>query len=238
MHVPLRTADSADDRACPSRVAAADRRQIEALIIEAGRRFVRRSRVRYRVGRGHHVASGRSWWRIAAGIADQSGRPSPRLQPATTPVLGRTDTQGHRCATGIELGHHRSAQPVARGAFKRIDHRHFLPHDRRLPSRRTRSRCPGGRDVRRRVHRPRVPAAVHADSGPAMRSHDLKGSRPTTVPSRRTTDHGSAMTTRSPSRCFGPCRCSRDSGAIASPAGAAIRSARRRRPGNGCGRPA
>lgn len=66
---------------------------------------------------GFMRASRRSWWRIAQQIPDQSPRP---VRPA-----GRADTENQRhsagetcpgrvrARSGMELGHHRSAYPVA-----------------------------------------------------------------------------------------------------------------------------
>ncbi len=164
------------DRAYQSRIDDADRGQIEALIIAGWAKGLSVDHAFATAwDEGIMLASGRSWWRIAAGIADQSGRPVTPTKPATTPASASTDTQSDRSTTGMELGHHRSAQPVARGGVQGVfDHRHFIPQDSRLASRRTRSRRSGGRDVRGRVHRPRRPRRGARRYGPAMRSHDLK----------------------------------------------------------------
>lgn len=82
------------DRAYPSRIDAADRGRIEALIV-AG--WAEGASVDHAFAtawdEGIMLASRRSWWRFAADIADQSGRPGhPHKSPPQRWSSASTDT--------------------------------------------------------------------------------------------------------------------------------------------------
>ncbi len=122
------------------------------------------------------LASGRSWWRIAAGIADQSGRPVTPTKarnntgPRPAPILKAT---GPQQVWSWDITDLRSPwRGVAFKAYSIID-----IFSRKIVGWRVEEREVDALAVEMfedAFTDHGVPAAVHADSGPAMRSHDLK----------------------------------------------------------------
>lgn len=165
------------DRAYPSRIGAADRERIEELITA---NWAAEVSVDHAFATawddGIMLASRRSWWRIAADITDQSARPViPTTAPTNTapraaPVLEAT---GPQQVWSWDITDLRSPwRGVAFKAYSIID-----IYSRKIVGWRVEERevdvlavemfeaafCAHG-----------IPTAVHADSGPAMRSNDLK----------------------------------------------------------------
>ncbi len=160
-----------------SRISAADRAQIAALIKAS---WAAGTSVDHAFADawddGTMLASRRSWWRIAAGIADQSARPviptkdRVKTGPRPVPVLEAT---GPQQVWSWDITDLRSPwRGVAFKAYSIID-----IYSRKIVGWRVEERevdalavqmfetafCAHG-----------IPAAVHADSGPAMRSTVLK----------------------------------------------------------------
>lgn len=165
------------DRAYPSRIDAADRGQIEALIIAGWAKGVSVDHAFATAwDEGTMLASGRSWWRIAAGIADQSGRPVTPTKarnntgPRPAPILKAT---GPQQVWSWDITDLRSPwRGVAFKAYSIID-----IFSRKIVGWRVEEREVDALAVEMfedAFTDHGVPAAVHADSGPAMRSHDLK----------------------------------------------------------------
>jgi putative transposase len=160
------------DRAYPTRIGALDRAAIEADIIAgwvAGLSVDQSFATRWDAG--VLLASRRSWWRIAAAIVDQSARPSAPTRakntaPRAAPVLKAT---GPQQIWSWDITDLRSPwRGVAFKAYSIID-----IYSRKIVGWRVEEReCDdlavemfetafGGHGL---------PAVVHADSGPAMRS--------------------------------------------------------------------
>jgi putative transposase len=164
------------DRAYPSRIPEADRALIRDRII-AG--WLAGTSVDYTFAatwdEGVMLASRRSWWRIAATIADQSVRPvaptrSASTTPRTAPVLKAT---GPQQIWSWDITDLRSPwRGVAFKAYSIID-----IYSRKIVGWRVEEReCD---DLAKEMFEAAfaghgLPAVVHADSGPAMRSTVLK----------------------------------------------------------------
>lgn len=165
------------DRAYPSRIGAADRGRIEGLITASWAAEVSVDHAFATAwDDGIMLGSRRSWWRIAADIEDQSGRPviatkgSCNTVPRAAPVLEAT---GPQQVWSWDITDLRSPwRGLAFKAYSVID-----IYSRKIVGWRVEERevdalavemfeaafCQHG-----------IPTAVHADSGPAMRSNDLK----------------------------------------------------------------
>lgn len=165
------------DRAYPSRIGAADRDRIEELITAGWSAEVSVDHAFATAwDDGIMLASRRSWWRIAADITDQSARPiiptraRANTAPRAAPVLEATGPQQVWSWDITDL--RTSWRGVAFKAYSIID-----IYSRKIVGWRVEERevdvlavemfeaafCTHG-----------IPTAVHADSGPAMRSTDLK----------------------------------------------------------------
>ena len=165
------------DRGYPSRIGAADRGQIEELITAGWSAGVSVDHAFATAwDDGIMLASRRSWWRIAADIEDQSTRPviptkaSNNTVPRPAPVLEAT---GPQQVWSWDITDLRSPwRGMAFKAYSVID-----IYSRKIVGWRVEERevdalavemfetafCTHG-----------IPTAVHADSGPAMRSNALK----------------------------------------------------------------
>ncbi len=165
------------DRDYPSRIGAADRARIEELITTGWASGVS---VDHSFATawddGIMLASRRSWWRIAAGIPDQCARPviptkaRTNTGPRPAPVLKAT---GPQQVWSWDITDLRSPwRGVAFKAYSIID-----IYSRKIVGWRVEEREVDALAVEMfeaafAAHG--IPAAVHADSGPAMRSNDLK----------------------------------------------------------------
>ena len=165
------------DREYPSRIGTADRDRIEELIRASWKAQMSVDHAFATAwDNGIMLGSRRSWWRIAAGIEDQSARPviptkaGTDTGPRAAPVLQAT---GPQQVWSWDITDLRSPwRGVAFKAYSIID-----IYSRKIVGWRVEERevdalavemfeaafCTHG-----------IPAAVHADSGPAMRSNDLK----------------------------------------------------------------
>ena len=165
------------DRDYPSRIGAADRARIEELITTGWASGVS---VDHSFATawddGIMLASRRSWWRIAAGIPDQCARPviptkaRTNTGPRPAPVLKAT---GPQQVWSWDITDLRSPwRGVAFKAYSIID-----IYSRKIVGWRVEEREVDALAVEMfeaafAAHG--IPAAVHADSGPAMRSNVLK----------------------------------------------------------------
>jgi putative transposase len=164
------------DRAYPSRISEADRAVIRDRILagwSAGTSVGHSFAASW--DDGVMLASQRSWWRIAAGIEDQSVRPvtptrSTTRTPRQAPVLKATGPQQIWSWDITEL---RSPwRAVTFKAYSVID-----IYSRKIVGWRVEERECDGLAVEmftRAFCEHGLPAVVHADSGPAMRSTVLK----------------------------------------------------------------
>jgi putative transposase len=164
------------DRAYPSRIGEADRVLIRDRII-AG--WLAGTSVDYAFAatwdEGVMLASRRSWWRIAATIADQSVRPvcptrSASATPRTAPVLKAT---GPQQIWSWDITDLRSPwRGVAFKAYSVIDIYSRKIVGWRVEERECDDLAVAMFETALAGHG--LPAVVHADSGPAMRSTVLK----------------------------------------------------------------
>jgi putative transposase len=164
------------DRAYPSRISAADRAAIREEIIAGWLAGVSVDQSFASAwDQGVMLASRRSWWRIAAAIIDQSARPvvptrSVSTTPRPIPVLKAT---GPQQIWSWDITDLRSPwRGVAFKAYSVID-----IYSRKIMGWRVEEReCD---DLAKEMFEAAfaghgLPAVVHADSGPAMRSTVLK----------------------------------------------------------------
>ena len=164
------------DRAYPSRIPEADRAVIADRIVagwQAG------TSVDYSFAatwdEGLMLASRRSWWRIAQGIADQSARPvaptrSASKNPRPVPVLKATGPQQIWSWDITDL--RTPWRGVAFKAYSIIDIYSRMIVGWRVEQRECDDLAVDMFETAFARHG--LPAVVHADSGPAMRSTDLK----------------------------------------------------------------
>ena len=157
---------------------------------------------------GVMLASRRSWWRIARNIEDQSARPvaptrrgSSDRTPREAPVLEAT---GPGQVWSWDITDLRTPwRGVAFKAYSIID-----IYSRKLVGCRVEDREVDDLAVEMFEHafgQHGIPDAVHADSGPAMRSEGAQGPpRAISASPRPTTGRGCATTTRSPSPSSAP----------------------------------
>lgn len=164
------------DRAYPSRIPEADRGVIQDRII-AG--WQTGTSVDYSFAatwdEGTMLASRRSWWRIAAAIADQSARPvaptrSTSKTPRHTPVLKATAPQQIWSWDITDL--RTPWRGVAFKAYSIIDIYSRMIVGWRVEERESDDLAVDMFTDALAGHG--LPAVVHADSGSAMRSSDLK----------------------------------------------------------------
>ena len=166
------------ERAYPSRIDGADRAEIEGLIV-AGWESDQSVDHSFAAAwdEGVMLASRRSWWRVAAGIEDQSARPVAPTRssrgtrpPREAPVLEAT---GPGQVWSWDITDLRSPwRGVCFKAYSIID-----IFSRKLVACRVEEREGDDLAVERfedAFGRHGIPDAVHADSGPAMRSSVLK----------------------------------------------------------------
>ncbi|WP_034220983.1 IS3 family transposase [Actinotalea ferrariae] len=163
-------------RAYPSRINATDRAQIAERIVAGWARGVSVDHS-FAVAwdGGVMLASRRSWWRIAAALADQSARPlAPTRRGATAPRAAPVlEATGPGQVWSWDITDLRSPwRGVAFKAYSIID-----IYSRKLVGHRVEEREADHLAVQMfqtafAAHG--LPGAVHADSGPAMRSTLLK----------------------------------------------------------------
>jgi putative transposase len=163
------------DRAYPSRIAEADRAIIAARIV-AG--WAAGASVDYAFAtawdEGVMLASRRSWWRVAAGIVDQSARPvaptrSASRTPRQTPVL---KASGPQQIWSWDITDLRTPwRGVAFKAYSTIDIYSRMIVGWRVEQRESDDLAVEMFKAAFTAHG--LPAVVHADSGPTMRSSAL-----------------------------------------------------------------
>lgn len=164
------------DRAYPARISAADRAVIEGEILTGWRAGVSVDQSFATMwDAGVMLASRRSWWRIAAAIADQSVRPicptrATNKGPRPAPVLKATGPQQIWSWDITDL----------RGPWRGVAFKAYCIIDiysRKIVGWRVEERESDDMAVdmfESAFTEHGLPATVHADSGPAMRSTALK----------------------------------------------------------------
>jgi putative transposase len=165
------------DRAYPSRIGDADRDRIMELITAGWSAGVSVDHTFATTWDGGiMLASRRSWWRIAADIEDQSARPviptkgSNNTVPRPAPVLEAT---GPQQVWSWDITDMRSPwRGLAFKAYSIIDIYSRKVVGWRVEEREVDALAVEMFEAAFCAHG--IPTAVHADSGPAMRSNDLK----------------------------------------------------------------